>query len=256
MMEFRARRKPAEEAESYFVSMTDMMVGLLFIFIIMLVYFAIDYQEMTAELSETQLEYQETVAALSSAQSTRTELLKSLEKSLKDRGVEVTIDTNTGVLRLPEELLFGKGAWELAPANSRQIGIVAATMADILPCYTYGAICAEGSRAIHTIDAIFIEGHTDSDPMRGGMDNYDLSMRRAVTTFRALRQSEPLLETLRNGADEEAQSILGVSGYGPDRPIDLGDGEASKSRNRRIDLRFLMQTPVGRAEQSFVASDN
>ncbi|WP_233350512.1 OmpA/MotB family protein [Henriciella barbarensis] len=228
--------------------MTDMMVGLLFIFIIMLVYFAIDYQEMTAELSESQLEYQETVAALSSAQSTRTALLQALEQTLRERGVQVTIDTQTGVLRLPEEVLFAKGAWELAPTNLQKIETVAATMAEILPCYTYGASCAPQNRARHRVDAIFIEGHTDSDPMRGQMDNYDLSMRRAVNTFRALRVSAPLLETLRNGPDAEAQSILGVSGYGPDRPIDIGDTEDAKSRNRRIDLRFLMQTPGGNPE--------
>lgn len=35
------RRRHADEGESYFMSMTDMMVGLLLIFIILLAYFAL-----------------------------------------------------------------------------------------------------------------------------------------------------------------------------------------------------------------------
>ncbi len=234
MMEHPVRRRPEEEAESYFVSMTDMMVGLLFIFIVMLVYFALDYQETTAELS--------------GAQSTRTEMLENLEQSLRERGVQVTIDTRTGVLRLPEEVLFATGAWELSPLGQEKVATVANVMAQIVPCYSYGGECPEGRRALHRLDAIFIEGHTDIDPMRGGMDNWDLSAQRAVNTFRALRVAAPPLDRLRNGADTNAQPLLGVSGYGPGRPIAEGDSVEAKARNRRIDLRFLMQTPDGTSE--------
>ena len=37
--------------------------------------------------------------------------------------------------------------------------------------------------------------------------------------------------------------MLSVSGYGPQRPIDSGDSDAAKSKNRRIDLRIIMITP-------------
>ena len=37
----------SEEGENYFVSMTDMMVGVLFIFIIMLMIFALDFRTKT-----------------------------------------------------------------------------------------------------------------------------------------------------------------------------------------------------------------
>jgi len=44
-MTSRLVRHPVEEEESYFISMTDLMVGLLFIFIIMLMVFALQYRE-------------------------------------------------------------------------------------------------------------------------------------------------------------------------------------------------------------------
>jgi hypothetical protein len=39
----RGRTVDVEEGESYYVSMTDMMVGVIFIFIIMLSYFAFEF---------------------------------------------------------------------------------------------------------------------------------------------------------------------------------------------------------------------
>lgn len=39
----------------------------------------------------------------------RSKILREIKESLKDRGVKVTIDEKTGVLRLPEDILFGPG---------------------------------------------------------------------------------------------------------------------------------------------------
>ena len=51
-MRFSHRRShDSEEGESYYVSMTDMMVGVLFIFIIMLSYFALQYRANTAAVT-------------------------------------------------------------------------------------------------------------------------------------------------------------------------------------------------------------
>ena len=75
----------------------------------------------------------------------------------------------------------------------------------------------------------------------------DLSALRATTTFRTMRDAAPALLTMRNlpPDDPESSPILSVSGYGADRPVtgNIGDSDAAKSRNRRIDLRFLMESP-------------
>jgi flagellar motor protein MotB len=229
------RRRPQEEEESYFISMSDMMVGLLFIFIIMLVYYALQYRQTTDELS--------------GAERTRTEILAQLEKRLKDHGVQVVVDYQTGVLRLPEDVLFAKGQFELAPNGIAAVSVVAHEMMKVLPCYTFGMERDDCPKTPHRIDAIFVEGHTDADPMRGAMDNWDLSVRRATNTYRQLIADAPDLRRLMNRPIGEPDSvpIFGVSGYGPDRPIARGDDEEAKRRNRRIDLRFLMATP--RAER-------
>jgi flagellar motor protein MotB len=176
-----------------------------------------------------------------------------LQQSLKDKGLQVEIDTKTGVLRLPDDVLFDKGQWELTDRGQAAISKVASAMVEVLPCFTTSNLC-KGARSPHLIDAVFVEGHTDSDAMVGAMNNYGLSVRRAETTFSMLQRNQPDLQEFRNKPDGEPGSapILGLSGYGPDRPIAPGDSEAAKKRNRRIDLRFLMTTPSAGLDQDIL----
>lgn len=226
------RSRHAEEEESYFISMADMMVGLLFVFIILLLYFALQFQQKSK--------------ALSDAGEVRRQMLTDIEAEVKriDPGLQVKIFPQTGVLRLPAAILFAKGDDRLSPGGERAIRIVGQAMARVLPCYAWPHQ-RTGCKYLgeRTIDAIFIEGHTDSDPFspngRIG-DNLDLSAFRAANTFRAMREAEPGLLGLLN---RDRQPILSVSGYGEARPVSTGTDEAAKSLNRRIDLRFLMDTP-------------
>ena len=87
----RGRTVDVEEGESYYVSMTDMMVGVIFIFIIMLSYFAFEFRATTAKL--TSAVHPETAALLQTA--------ANLER--KDAAVEV--DRAAGVVCLTEATL-------------------------------------------------------------------------------------------------------------------------------------------------------
>ena len=238
-MESRVLRKPQEEGESYFISMTDLMVGLVLIFIILLAYFALNLQARTAELT--------------GANQARAEILRDLEHALEEQGLEVSIDIETGVLRLPDDVLFESGQFRLTSRGQAAVQKVADAMAAILPCYTEGAPC-EGERSPYRIDAIFVEGHTDKDRMSGGMDNYDLSVMRAANTFRAIKNSNTIVDQMRNLPPDDPRSakILSLSGYGPDRLVDDGEDLAAKARNRRIDLRFLMMSPGALSEDALI----
>ncbi|MFC3175000.1 flagellar motor protein MotB [Novosphingobium bradum] len=225
------RGRHAAEEESYFISMADMMVGLVFVFIILLIYFALQYQQKSK--------------ALSDAGETRAQMLMDIRDEIKRRNprLQVTIDTQTGVLRLPAEILFAKSDFELSPLGKGSVVTVAQALASVLPCYTYPPRHAHCRPTSHGLDAIFIEGHTDSDPLQGNgiiRGNLELSALRATNTYRAMSENVDGLAGLRN---REGRPVLSVSGYGEYRPIDTGQDEIAKSRNRRIDLRFLMETP-------------
>jgi outer membrane protein OmpA-like peptidoglycan-associated protein len=165
---------------------------------------------------------------------------------LENGGLTPVLDEHgAGHARVPAAILFAKSDYRLSGEGQQAVATIARSMADVLPCYTYPRRTTGCRETSHSIDAIFIEGHTDSDPLAGSgpiSDNMDLSALRATNTFRAMEQAASGLAALDN---RDSRPILSVSGYGADRPVpgNAGADEEAKSRNRRIDLRFLMETP-------------
>ncbi|MEH2524189.1 MULTISPECIES: OmpA/MotB family protein [unclassified Bradyrhizobium] len=170
------------EEESYFASMTDVFIGLLFIFIIMLMFFAMRFQEATqeqkevnqtlADATEKQKEVtkqqKELIDDLTASEAARDELLQNIGSFLQSRGLNVTIIKDEGILRLPEEMLFAKSNWELSAKGvdaSRVVRSLAEALDQVLPCYTSGTRSRDEScpKTRSKIEAIYIEGHADAD---------------------------------------------------------------------------------------------
>lgn len=283
-----------EPEENYFVSLSDLMTGVVFIFVILLCAFAFHYQtearaakiaaersnlleveaqtahraasvekenakrsKVAAEKAEADaLQKGEKIDALSKLLRKRDDALKAiltgLVAKLAERGVSVLFDPATGVIRLPEELLFARGNDTLSDSGKQGLAVVAE---ELVPILKRG--CAEGST--FRLEALFIEGHTDSDPIRSPRfsDNWDLSAARATNTYRALIEAKPELESFKNPSDLR---VLGVSGYGENRPVAPNDTDENKNSNRRVDLRFLMAHPtdseLDRARQEIEGSNS
>lgn len=169
----------------------------------------------------------------------RNVLLDKLTVSLRRRGVKVEVDKENGVIRLPEELLFQSGEAVLQQNGIEAISKIADELyRELLP------LCNKGR-----LEAFFVEGHTDDAKITLGAkfkDNWELSTARAVNTANELTKQRPELNRLLNPAK---QPILGVSGYGDQRPVVANKDkngipdQAAMKLNRRIDLRFLMAYP-------------
>lgn len=242
------RNKANKEEEGYFVSMTDMMVGMLFLFIIMLMYFAmkfneaaIQHQEFAMKFNEAAIQHQETVQNLIGADETRKDILESIGRSLKAQGVAVVIDTDNGILRLPESILFDINKSFPTPAGSQALEKLAFSISQVLPCYAYfpgmerPINCPSST---HSIESIFVEGHTDSS---GDAEfNWRLSMDRALHTYQDLIRYQQNLQSVQN---RDGHPVISIAGYGKQRPAFPNDTPEHKSQNRRIDLRFIMSPP-------------
>ena len=244
----------ADEGENYFVSMTDMMVGVLFIFIIMLMVFALDFRtrtdvqedaiEIARDVAERlrvlQQEVRGEIASLDAAQETRRRMLEDIQMRLREQGLEVQIDEAHGILRLTEESVrFPVNRSDLADQARLNVEKIAAVLSSVLPSYTSCRDDAApdcGDPAAATLETVFLEGHTDAT----GLDdrNWQLSTERAVNTYRAMVEAAPALRDLRNQKGEE---VLSVSGYSSARPIDAASTQEAWEQNRRIDLRFVME---------------
>lgn len=83
----------SDTGESYYVSMTDMMVGIIFIFIIMLSYFALNFRATTASLT--------------SAKDAQTSALLKIASNLKTREAQIQVDDKNHVLCVGGDVLGG-----------------------------------------------------------------------------------------------------------------------------------------------------
>ncbi|MGI9503426.1 MAG: OmpA/MotB family protein, partial [Geminicoccaceae bacterium] len=156
----------------------------------------------------------------------------------------------TGVLRLPENILFESGQADLSAHGERAVSALAIALRPLIPCFAnvdgFGwrapgeAVCDEQYHG--RLEAVLIEGHTDDRPIHGGRfrSNWDLSTARAIATFAALERAAAIIGRAENDREEQ---LVGVSGYGEHRPVASNDYAVGRRANRRIDLRFLMAAP-------------
>jgi len=218
--------------------MTDVMLGLLFIFIIMLMAFALNLREAEKKMSQAAKDLTESDLA-------RREMLKDIEQMLKGQ-VPVTIDEQNGTLQLGGDILFPKGSADVLPEALPKLKTLAYALDYVLPCYAVPATgqypdrCATKRKA--RLEAVYIEGHTDTTPIHTARftNNWDLSSARASQTFDQFVASYATLGQIKNDRGEQ---LIGVSGYGEFRPIDQSGLEPGMQRNRRIELRFIMVSP-------------
>jgi hypothetical protein len=124
--------------------------------------------------------------------------------------------------------------------------LIAQVLSEVLPPYAACDDCQ--SRRVSTLETVFVEGHTDKtgvvDLDTRDQRNWQLSAERSVNTYREIIAQAPTLKMLHN---KNGQPILSVSGYSSTRPIDPSDTKSGYAKNRRIDLRFVME--VNRKER-------
>lgn len=236
-----------DDGAGYLISVSDMMSGLLFIFIITLVAFIINFQDAIQRQKEITKTQKEIVHRISNTEQLRNELLLKLKSELDKLNILVEVDSKHGVLRLTENAIqFETGRASLDKLNQSNLLIIGDVLDQTIPCYSNNppmSLCEGQELYKGKVDSIFIEGHTDNVPMSSGRfkDNWELSAERAITAYRTLIP-ETRLEGLVNANN---LPIFSVSGYGEGRPVE-GHGYSypkSDATNRRIDLRFIMTPP-------------
>jgi len=259
--ESSTKSAPGSEEENYFISLSDLMTGVVFIFVILLCAFAFDYKQAHEGAERARLALAGSTAGESSdakdgkdakhgeagpkisplAEYLRDrdrvfgETLQNFVDRLRKHGIRVEIDQRNGIVRLPEGLLFASGKADLNAAAIQALSVLAEELDPLLER-------ANAPASKFHLEAVFIEGHTDNIAIQTTEfhDNWDLSTARANRTFRALIRARPALELYLNPASVR---LLGVSGYGPNRPVDPADTLEARAKNRRIDLRFLLANP-------------
>lgn len=138
-------------------------------------------------------------------------------KRLKDKYPEFEFDPQTGVSKFSTDLLFNTGSDEIRPEAMKVISEFASIMNQ------------SDSRHLK----VLVSGHTDDRPVvrrptqEKHQDNMGLSAHRALSVLRSLKKAGI------------AESRMGVSGYGMHQPVQANSTEASRARNRRVEIFVL-----------------
>lgn len=255
-------KKAGEGENPFLLTFSDFMASLLAIFILVLIVTLIELERKKDDLrkqeDEISLAKDELLKSLEDIQKVQdsianslqgvsrrerslTGMLESIQKELKERGIEIVLAENGTVLRIPEQQLqFALGKYEIPPAHTG-------------PARTIGQALLEAlSKAENQtlLDTVFVEGHTDSVPNSREMGNWGLSTYRAISlwNFWTAKPGElAVLKTLRTlPADPAtpAKPLISVSGYADTRSTHgLMEGQTLKNdrpEDRRIDIRFTL----------------
>ena len=191
-------------------------------------------------------------------------ILAELDSTLKESGVSVDVLRDEGILRFSHDAInFEFGEVEPINEHKANVGVLAQTLAKIVPCYISpeethtddanfendnscrkpvisASSCSRNNEDCQwVIGTILIEGHTDSAPVREGHrfeNNLELSSMRAASVYDMMIAFEPSIKEMRNARNVP---IFSTSGYGEKRLAIPAD--SLNDYNRRIDIRLLLE---------------
>ena len=250
--------------ESYFASFTDLLVGVIFVFIILLMIFASNYQEaadavkqkknadMVAKINQAKLKALDearTNNARNELQNIffddRKKVLNAIGQSLKNEGIPVVVNIQEGFLRLPEGLLFKADEDKIDDSAKKTMATLAGALGTYVPCIspTQDQARLIGCSQLNvfskdSLDAIFIVDHPD--PKASVANKWLHSVQRTVSVFSELTRYESYLDKeLKNSA---GVPVLNVTAH-QERRQGQKAAQGGPVVNKSIELRFFMRQP-------------
>lgn len=215
-MRLRRREEEHSEGNIFWITMTDLMTGLVLVFVVMFF-----YTYMTSHLEMVQ----QTLAKEKATQ--------SLQDSLKEQNIDATVDPISGVVKISDLELFEIGSYQLSDKGKAYLAKFAPAYLDSLFSNTY---------IDKNIDKIVIQGHTDSQTFAGKysadeqyMKNMELSLNRAYAVANFMTNT-PYNKI--NG--DKLRKMIVVEGASFSDPI-LVNGKEDYAKSRRVELKLIMK---------------
>lgn len=152
------------------------------------------------------------------------------------RKIKVSVDPENLVIHISADTLgFKSGSHELNTEQRQMIKkVIAESFYDVFNNEEYKKMID------NSVDTIFIEGHTDSDRYSGLRGNWGLSTFRAIEFWENFKPENAAF--FENYTNSRKQKMFSVSGYGETRAVAPNSDEINKSKNRRIDIKFIPRT--------------
>lgn len=215
-MRIRPKRAEEDNGNIFWITMTDLMTGLVLVFIVMFF-----YTYMTNHIEKFEQEMAQENAN------------KSLQETLKNENIEASVDPISGVVKISDLELFDLNSYTLSDKGKAYLDKFA-------PAYLNSLFTNEYLN--ENIDKIIIQGHTDSQTFRGKysddeqyMKNMDLSLKRAYEV------ANYMTNTPYNKANgNKLRKMIIVEGASFSEPV-LVNGKEDYSKSRRVELKLVFK---------------
>ena len=221
-----------DEENPYWISFSDIMSGLLVIFILASLVLILQLMDKRDKVDSAIKELQQAEAA-------KAQILTEIQQELKKHKITVEIIDNESVLRIPdEELTFSPDKYDIPISGE------AFKRAELIGRVIYSAVTKDNRQKY--LDTVFIEGHTDSQRSRvfKEMGNWGLSTFRAISVWKFWNKQLGDTENLATIINYAGKPLFSVSGYAAQRRLVEPEKTTSDlQKNRRIDIRFTVKRP-------------
>jgi chemotaxis protein MotB len=215
-MRFRQKSENNNQENIFWVTMTDLMTGLVLVF--MVLFF---YTYVNNHLEQVQKEVAKDNAA------------QELQKSLDEQNIKAVVEPSSGVVKISDLELFELNSSKLSPSGK-------AYLAKFSPAYLNSIFSNEYLNK--NVEKIIIQGHTDSQTFAGEytqdeqyMKNMELSLNRAYEVANYMINTPYNKE---NG--NRLRKMVLVEGASFSNPI-LNNGKEDFSKSRRVELKLVMK---------------
>lgn len=215
-MRIRPKRAEEDSGNIFWITMTDLMTGLVLVFIVMFFY---TYMNSHIQAFEQKM-----------AQENAN---KSLQESLKNENIEAAVDPISGVVKISDLELFDLNSYTLSNKGKAYLDKFAPAYLNSLFTNDY---------LDKNLDKIIIQGHTDSQTFAGKysddeqyMKNMDLSLKRAYEVANYITNT-PYNKTNGN----KLRKMIIVEGASFSDPV-LVNGKEDFSKSRRVELKLVFK---------------
>ena len=212
----RQRTTDYQEENIFWVTMSDLLLGLAIVFITLFVVAMTGFSQQSLHQQKAQMEVSEKISS-----------------QLKKSDIKVDVDKMSGDLKISDVELFEVGSYVLSSRGKNLLDKLA-------PIYINSIF--SDKELSQEVQYIIIQGHTDSQMFAGVktkeeqfLKNMDLSLKRANAV------AEYMFKTNYNkNYSEKFRKILVVEGKSYNEPI-LNNGVEDFDKSRRVELKLKVK---------------
>ena len=226
----QSSRQVRQANSSYWLTYSDLLSGLLLMFILLMMLALWNFQNANKDLIDEKDRYQQMIQEnaemkekIERTVGVRAELIQDLTLQLQKNNINAII-AETGAIKVDETVLFEFGKSELKPEGRAFLKRFISVYLGVLSQDKYK----------DQVKEIIIEGHTDS--VGDYLDNLDLSQARAISVAKyCMSQESGLDATMR----DYLEYFLTANGRSESRPVLVGNTE-DRNKSRRVEFLFRL----------------